>query len=322
MLTLIKAGLSSIQDAGRFGFEALGIGHAGFADPHSARVANLLLGHAPESACIEICESHFEIATDAPIQMACFGAWASLSIGSDASHRRQDFAGRAICLEKGERLRISRWFSGRTLYIAMAPALDLPEVMHSLSTDVANQFGGLAGRMLKNGDVLPVNVTESALPKVHTRAWPIPFATAVVQGAHPLRFLPFHDALAAQLNQKRYQLTSQCSRAALRLQGRLLDIDASLSSALSAGVVPGAIQILPSGEPLVLGIDAQTLGGYALAGCVIGADLAKLAQLKIGETVQFESLDWMAAQRLNLLRARLQERQMTQVLAISDPHRS
>jgi 5-oxoprolinase (ATP-hydrolysing) subunit C len=313
MLTLIKAGLSSIQDAGRFGFEALGIGHAGFADPHSASVANLLVGNKPESACIEICESHFEIATDAPIQIACFGAWASLSIGSEANDRRQIYPGCAFWLAQGETLRIYRWFAGRTLYLATASALDLPEVMRSLSTDSANHFGGRAGRMLKNSDVLPVMAAKPAPQQSLLHAWPIPLTSKAVQGAHLLRFLPFQAALAAQLNQRRYQLTSQCSRAALRLQGPALQIEPALSSALSAGVVPGAIQVLPSGEPLVLGIDAQTLGGYALAGCVISADLAKLAQLKIGEVVRFECVDWLQAQQLNLARERLQERQ---VLAI------
>jgi 5-oxoprolinase (ATP-hydrolysing) subunit C len=312
LLSISKAGLSSIQDAGRFGYEELGIGHGGFADPDSAHVANLLVGNPVQSPCIEICESRFELHSSHAIQIACFGAWVELCITSaNMQTSRNVAAGRAVWLSAGETLRVQRWFAGRTLYLAFSGQLDLPLVLGSFSTDLANQFGGLDGRMLKNGDALALKSNlHKPLRELASNALPIPiWSSANAQGLQSLRFLAYRAELAAQLHQQRYQLTTQCTRAALRLQGPVLQIDAVLSSALSGGVIHGAIQVLPSGEPLVLGVDAQTLGGYALAGCVIQADLPQLAQLKICTLVQFECVDWLAAARLNLAYVRRRDRQ-------------
>lgn len=314
MLSILKAGLSSIQDAGRVGYEALGIGHGGFADPDSAQVANLLVGNSMESPCIEICESRFELRATQAIQIACFGAWVELCvISADAQTQRIVPAGRAFSLSAGESLHVQRWFAGRTFYLAFAARLQVPQVLGSSSTDLANQFGGLDGRMLKNGDALAF---ESILPasanKPASNALPIPiWPSSSARAISPLRFLACRAELATQLHQQSYQFTPQCSRAALRLQGPALQVNAALSSALSAGVIPGTLQVLPSGEPLVLGVDAQTLGGYPIAGCVIQADLPLLAQLRVGALVRFECVDWVEAVRIHREYAARRNRQLS-----------
>jgi|GEM_PF-2667183 len=317
---IIKAGLSSIQDAGRFGYTAFGIGHGGFADPDSAHLANLLAGNSENSPCIEICESRFELRAQQAVKLACFGAWVELCVvDCDAKIQRSIAAGSAFYLGAGETLRVQRWFSGRTLYLAFDGQLDVPQVLGSFSTDLANQFGGLDGRMLINGDVLTVKAnTAVSTQRPASNAQPIPiWSGSNLHAVQSLRFLAYRTELAAQLHGQRYQLTPQCSRAALRLKGPALTIAAALSSALSAGVMHGAIQVLPNGEPLVLGVDAQTLGGYSLAGCVIQADLPKLAQLKIGTSVLFECIDWAAAARLNCKYVSRRNRQLGSILWIS-----
>jgi len=315
---IIKAGLSSVQDAGRLGYTKFGISHGGFADPDSAHLANLLVGNSANSPCIEICESRFELRANESVKLACLGAWVDLCIlDSDARIQRSVAAGSAFYLSAGETLRVQRWFAGRTLYLAFAGQLDLAQALGSFSTDLANQFGGLDGRMLINGDVLPLKSNPAAFTREPASgARPIPiWSGADLHTVPSLRFLAYRGELAAQLHLQHYQLTPQCSRAALRLKGVALQIDAALSSALSAGVIHGAIQILPNGEPLVLGVDAQTLGGYALAGCVIQADLSKLAQLKIGAAVQFECIDRAMAARLNCEYVNRRDRQLGAVLA-------
>jgi antagonist of KipI len=75
----------------------------------------------------------------------------------------------------------------------------------------------------------------------------------------------------------------------LRLEGPRLTA-ATEPERISSAVLPGSIQIPPDGRPIVLLADAQTLGGYPLAGHVIGADLGILAQLRPGETIGFREV--------------------------------
>ena len=73
---------------------------------------------------------------------------------------------------------------------------------------------------------------------------------------------------------------------------------------LSSGVIPGTIQVPPSGQPIILMGDAQTTGGYPRIGVVIRADLWKLAQAPLGGQLRLVQVDapgalaaWEAQQR-------------------------
>jgi len=64
---------------------------------------------------------------------------------------------------------------------------------------------------------------------------------------------------------------------------------------LSSGVIPGTIQVPPSGQPIILMGDAQTTGGYPRIGVVIRADLWKLAQAPLDGRLRLVQVDMAEA---------------------------
>ena len=56
----------------------------------------------------------------------------------------------------------------------------------------------------------------------------------------------------------------------------------------SHGVDIGMIQVPPQGHPIVLMADAQTTGGYPKIASIIQADIGKFAQLRFGQSCQFQ----------------------------------
>jgi 5-oxoprolinase (ATP-hydrolysing) subunit C len=82
-------------------------------------------------------------------------------------------------------------------------------------------------------------------------------------------------------------------------------INAALPEQVSAGVLPGVIQLPPSGLPLILSTDAQTIGGYPIVGAVIAADLRWMAQLQPGSTVRLQPVS-LAQARTLAIKARAQ----------------
>src|SRR5690606_33402537 len=59
-------------------------------------------------------------------------------------------------------------------------------------------------------------------------------------------------------------------------------------SLVSDAVVPGDVQILGDGTPIVLMRDHQPTGGYPRIATVLDADLDRLAQLRPGSEVRFQ----------------------------------
>jgi allophanate hydrolase subunit 2 len=73
----------------------------------------------------------------------------------------------------------------------------------------------------------------------------------------------------------------------MRLKGKRLHL-IQPSNLLSAGVLPGDVQVPDDGLPIVLANDAQTIGGYPRIASVIQADLWQLAHLTPNTSVYFQ----------------------------------
>ena len=107
-----------------------------------------------------------------------------------------------------------------------------------------------------------------------------------------LRILPApgHSHQVADLVNQSWQVASDSNRQGLRLQsGQLRAPDAG--TLLSRAVLPGSIQLPASGLPIVLGVDAQTIGGYPVLGQVIAADLDLIAQARPLSELSFQAVD-------------------------------
>jgi len=93
-----------------------------------------------------------------------------------------------------------------------------------------------------------------------------------------------------------YRVDPASDRRGLRLTGPAV-IHARVEMA-SQGVLPGAIQVPPDGQPIILGWDGPVTGGYPVIAGVISADLPRLAQLRPGDAVRFVTIEWEAARAL------------------------
>ena len=303
MIAVLRSGmLASVQDLGRHGHRGRGICPGGALDALALTLANRLVGNADGAAGLELtmggCEIRFEAETRIAIGGDDFGArldgmplWPYWSTPVAAGQRLVLGGANAGDGKKGVRS-----------WLAVAGGVDVPPVLGSRSTDLKAGFGGHQGRALKKGDRLPLGQSSLDTAQRARRAFGLRGPDWAVDGQAEadhtivLRVMPgpecalFTDASAAALWGQPWRVTPQSNRMGSRLEGPVLE-RRRVGDMLSSGVIPGTIQVPPSGQPIILMGDAQTTGGYPRIGVVIRADLWKLAQAPLGGMLRLAKTD-------------------------------
>ncbi len=276
---------ATVQDEGRRGFMSSGVPRAGAMDLMTLRTLNAMLGNDPGAAAIEWALTGGEITFSARTSFVFGGADAIAHF----NHATAD-AYRVYVASPGDTLRLEAVTKGRFLYIAFSGGVDTPLVMKSRSTYVPGEFGGFEGRRLKTGDQIPITNQKRTRHQVLDA---LPQQLRPDYSQKPIRIVARDDA--SEITRAEFSISSSSDRMGYRLAGQMIFGGASITS---TGVCPGTVQLPPGGEPIVLMADAPTIGGYRIVGCVITADLGRLAQLTPGTTVSFEEISVEAAQRL------------------------
>ncbi|WP_050468362.1 biotin-dependent carboxyltransferase family protein [Herbaspirillum chlorophenolicum] len=313
MIEVIQPGLlASVQDLGRHGHCRLGINPGGALNTLALSMANLLVGNPVDAAGIEITMGACEIR---------FTADTRIALGGDDIGATLDGKPIAACwsipVRAGSTLKLVPALpdspsqlprhSMRT-YLAVAGGIDVPVMLGSRSTDLKAGFGGHRGRALRKGDRLAIGDARQARATVVGPAFGVrsPHWRGVAlydddSSRHvTLRVLPgpefqqFTNASKDALWRHAWRITPNSNRMGYRLEGTELKRKHGRDM-LSHGVVPGVIQVPPSGQPIILMGDAQTTGGYPKIGVVIGADLWKLAQAPLNATLRLELCDMQGA---------------------------
>ncbi len=300
--------LTTLQDGGRRGWRHLGVGTAGALDPFSHAVANRLVGNARDAVTMEISLQGPRLRFDRPARIALCGA--------DIEAAADDTAlpgWRHIDLLAGSTLALGRCRRGARAYLAIAGGFAVPSVLGSASTDLRGGFGGMRGRGLAAGDVLPLaRQSQAEIHDLGIAPWwidPTPDLELHAHADRPevVRVLASRDALdpADALFAGAWQVAPASNRQGLRLQ-RLSTTGSGAAAlqlahpreAVSEPVAPGTIQLPPDGGPIVLLADAQTHGGYPRIGHAIRADWPRLAQLLPGDALRFQPCTTDEARRL------------------------
>jgi biotin-dependent carboxylase-like uncharacterized protein len=280
--------LATVEDLGRPAARRYGVPGGGAMDTFALEAANRLAGNPPEAAALEITGGGAIFEALAPLLLAVagadLGAWLDgwpLAPWTAALARpgaQLQFQGR-----QGD------W--GARAYLALAGGVATPEVLGSRGTCLAGGFGGFVGRPLRPGDLLETGAACDDPGALAGRRWLAERRPAyhaepvlrVVRGPHAGSFTA--ESLAALMSEP-FRVSPTSNRMGYRLEGPLLRTIAP-ADLPSLGVLPGAIQVPPDGGAILLMADAQTTGGYPIAGVVIGADLPLAAQLLPGDRLRF-----------------------------------
>ncbi|MEP5612996.1 MAG: biotin-dependent carboxyltransferase family protein [Cyclobacteriaceae bacterium] len=276
-LKVIKAaGLSTIQDEGRFGYRQYGIPQSGAMDLAAMRAANELVGNDPHFPVIETAIQGLSVEATEYSIVGLTGAEVSLTVNGE-----QAAMNTTILLTKGDVLTISSPLAGVYSYLGIGGDLVARADFGSKSTYLLAGFGGLSGQRLSKGDVLE---TKDAPPFQKRSIKKVPLPQAEVQTIRILKGPEW--SLLKDLPQRRvFQIDPSSNKMGIRLQGDPIGVDGK--EIVSSAVIPGTIQVPSNGLPIVLMNDCQTTGGYPRMGKVIDVDLGLLAQIPAGGKIRF-----------------------------------
>jgi antagonist of KipI len=315
--TVLRAGfLTTVQDLGRTGSRQSGVTLSGALDSHALSVANLLVGNQSGAAGLEATLGTIRLRFADERLIAWCGGEFDVHLAE-----AQIPPGRAARVHEGEELVVQPPSRGGRAWIAIAGGIDAPLVLGSRSTDLRSGFGGFDGRALADGYVLKLGrvapdasrrtksggesrVASFGAPYEWAAPSALPGVLRVIRGVDWSRFEVRSQSL---LMREAFQVRADSDRMGVRLSGPELT-RVQQEDLVSEAVVPGTIQVPPSGQPILLLGDCQTIGGYPKIAHVITVDLPKAAQLCTGDQVRFAEVSLEEAQRLLIERERDLER--------------
>lgn len=293
--------LTTVQDLGRPGFGPLGVSPSGAADPVALRLGNLLVGNQPGAAALEmtLLGGSFVFPEGAIIALtgADFGATLDGSL-------MEMWATQAV--SPGAKLIFGSTRNFARSYLAVAGGIQVKPFLGSASTHLLSGLGGFEGRALRKGDVLELG---SPAKKILKRR----ILQSVLLVLKPRKILrvtdgPQADQFSEEVKQSFFRSTFRVSeesdRLGLRLEGPTLTAKHA-GEMITEGVPLGAVQVTPSGQPIILFVDQQTTGGYPKIANVIGVDSHRLGQLRPRVEIRFERTSLTVARSLSIEKERL-----------------
>lgn len=268
-MQIIKEGiLDTIQNTGRYGKQFLGINPGGVMDRIAHKTANVLVGNHPDEAVLEM---HFPAAT---IRFNDDGLLALSGADFNAIIDRAEIAiNQPIVVNKNAVLRFTKKKKGARCYLAIRGGLDSPRFPYHFSGE-------------QNTVALP---------------WKADLSGLYTNG--PIRMIPgsFFQQLMPDSRERlfteHFSISPQSNRMGYRLTGNNLVLE-DRKELISSAVTRGTIQLLPSGQLIILMADHQTTGGYPCIGHVISADIPSLAQMESGQAISFQPVTNAEAERL------------------------
>jgi antagonist of KipI len=312
MFTVLEGGpQTTVQDLGRPGYLATGMPPSGAFDPFALRAANILVGNDagdrymvgrnPGDAGIEILLMGFRLQALDNHVVAVTGADLTPTLNGRPLPMWQ-----AVRVAVGDVIAFLGPRNGARAYLAVAGGIDVPPFLGSRATNVRAFVGGVEGRALKRGDTLPIGTPRQSPGHLTGRTWPLehrpaygaPWTIRVVLGPQDYLFTP---ASAQTFLVAGWRVSPISDRMGYRYIGPKLEFlprpqylveqaGSDPSNVVDDGTPLGGIQV-PSGlEPIVMGPDMPSIGGYAKIATVISSDIAVVGQGRPGEIVNFTTV--------------------------------
>lgn len=297
-LKVVSPGLhTTIQDFGRWGYQAVGVPVSGALDMASLRLANHLVGNAGGTAALEILYQGptLEVAAES-VHVGLAGGDAQLEL---LGERPRLLGGwRSVTLRRGDRVRVTPLSQAACCYLAVAGGFAVAPCLGSLSTYVRGGIGGLEGRPLRAGDLVPLALDAAGFRSEQClRSPPEPDRDQPIRIVLGPQQDHFTDAAIDFLLRSDYVVSKSADRMGMWLDGPRLAHRGG-HDIVSDGVVTGAIQVPGSGQPILLLADHQTTGGYPKIATVISADLPRVGRRRPGDRMRFEAIAVAEAEQL------------------------
>ena len=279
MIEVLRAGpLTTVQDLGRPGLAHLGVGRSGAADRPSLRLANRLVGNPEGAAALETTFGGLAVRATCATTVALTGAPCPVRVGG----RARD-VNAPVAVGAGEVVELGMPPAGVRTYLAVRGGLAVPPVLGARATDVLAHLGPAP---LRDGDRLPTGHPAGRTPGVDVapvRALSWEPLLRVVPGPRVDWFTP---AALEALGSGWFEVTAASDRVGIRLAGPTLE-RSRIEELPSEGLVEGAVQVPPDGQPVVFLADHPVTGGYPVIAVVHPQDLPVVAQLRPGQSVRF-----------------------------------
>ena len=285
---------TTVQDLGREGFGPIGVSASGAADPMSLRIGNRLVGNSEGAAALEMTLVGGAFTFERAVVIAATGADFGPSLDGMALPMWT-----SIEIRAGQTLKFGHSRSGARAYLCVQGGIAVEPFLGSASTHVLSGLGGFEARALRKGDRVELGVANSLFRKRSLSA-------KAMENLKPRKMIRVTDGpqsdWSAESSWKTFcgnafRVSEQSNRMGIRLEGPPIQLEASREM-ITEGVSLGAIQVPPSGQPIILFVEQQTTGGYPKIANVISADLHSLGQLRPRDEIRFERVEMSEARSL------------------------
>jgi KipI family sensor histidine kinase inhibitor len=291
-LEVRSPGLQTLfQDLGRHGQAGQGISASGAMDQAACKAANRLVGNASNGACLETVNGGLQLRSRGETVVAVTGADVPVTVTAVSGTHWRAARYQPIALADGDTLALGEPVAGTRSYVAVRGGFAVPPVLGSCATDTLAHVGPAP---VAAGDVLAVRSVLHGAVVGLAEAPPADLPTTqadvtldVVLGPRTDWFTP---EAARHLRQQRWQVTPQSNRVGIRLAGEVPLARAITGELPSEGTCAGAIQVPPSGQPVLFLADHPLTGGYPVIGAVAPYHLDKAGQIPVNAWVRFNPI--------------------------------
>ncbi|MCB0485762.1 MAG: biotin-dependent carboxyltransferase family protein [Flavobacteriaceae bacterium] len=282
MIRVISAGIyTTVQDLGRQGYGHLGVPISGVMDNYSAKLANHLLGNNENKSVLEITLGNTTLLFENNLFIVISGADLQPLINDSKVS-----INRVLEVNAGDVLKLGKPMFGVRTYVAVKGGFQIKEVLGSKSwfKNVTEQF------LVKKGDILPVLPQKSLkmLKNASVRVNKEHFITKFIEVYKG----PEYDLLTEKQRNELKNTVFTISKDNNRMGYRLVEtVENELGSMLTSSVLPGTVQLTPSGTLIVLMRDCQVTGGYPRVLQLTENAIDRLSQKSTNDTFQFKLVD-------------------------------
>lgn len=270
---------SSIQDMGRFGFMEYGVPVSGVMDSNALRVANLLLENSEDAAVMEITQMGPKLSFSEVTQIAISGAHLSPAINGQPIENNK-----AYTIFKDQILSFGKRTNGCRCYLSVKGGFSTEKVLDSRSW-----YDGLTEFLkVEKGMRIPYETIKNGFPENYSGIRSGDYIDSTVVEAFPgPEFEKLSEAQKRILFESEFSLGQNNNRMGIQFGETL---ENTLKPILTGPVLPGTVQLTPSGKLIALMRDGQTTGGYPRILQLSENGINTLSQKVTGEKIRFDLL--------------------------------